>query len=256
MGQPAYVTDSDSPLYVEFPEDGIAVVYLNQPRKKNAISVAMMRTLERTLGEIDADDSVRAVVLRGSGETFCSGGDLSQGIAVSAGPAGSYSSLKSYMRAVRALRRCSKPVVCMVDGYAVGGGFALAVASDMLYASDRAQFVPAFCQIGIAPEMGIVKHLVEIVGPQRAKEILFFGGKISAPSLHEMGLINSVCDSDELEAAALAAARRIAAMPTMPIQVTKAIANAVCDGAFETAVAMEACASPLCGAVKAFEGGK
>ncbi len=256
MSQPVYMTNSDSPLYVEFPEDGIATIYLNQPRKKNAISVAMMRTLERTFDEIDADDNVRVVVLRGSGETFCSGGDLSQGIAAAAGPAGSYASLKSYMRAVRALRRCSKPVVCMVDGYAVGGGFALAVASDMLYASDRAQFVPAFCQIGIAPEMGIVKHLVEIVGPQRAKEILFFGGKIPAVKLHEMGLINLVCEPGDLESAAFAAARRIAAMPTMSIQVTKAVANAVCDGAFETAVTMEACASPLCGAVKAFEGGE
>ena len=83
----------------------------------------MMRLFERAMDEADMDDGVLVVVLRGVGDTFCSGGDLSQGIAASAGPAGARASLRAYLRAVRAIRRCAKPVVCMVDGYAVAGAF-------------------------------------------------------------------------------------------------------------------------------------
>ncbi len=252
MNSPDYQTNPESSLYIDFPEEGIATIYLNQPKKKNAISVAMMRDLERTLGEVDFDESVRVVILRGTGATFCSGGDLSQGIASSSGPAGSYNSLKSYTRAVRALRRCAKPVICMIDGYAVGGGFALALASDMIIAADRAQFVPAFCQIGIAPEMGIAKHLVELVGPHKAKEIFFLGGKISAKKLHETGLINTLCNAEDLEGQTYSIARNIASMPAHSIQATKSLINGILDGGFETAAGMESFASPLCGAIKAF----
>lgn len=247
-----YQTNSESPLYVSFPEEGIATIHLNQPQKKNAISVAMMRDMEQAFDKIDFDESVRAVILRGEGTTFCSCGDLSQGIASCKGPAGSCDSLKSYIRAVRALRRCAKPVICMVDGYAVGGGFALALASDMIFASDRAQFVPAFCQIGIATEMGMAKHLIELVGPHKAKEILFLGGRIPAEKLHEMGLVNMLCDADDLERQTLSAAQRIASMPTHSIQTAKVLVNGISDGNFESAVGMEAFASPLCGAIKAF----
>lgn len=240
-------------IYSEMGQNGVLTVFLNQPKKKNAISVEMMRALRHLLDDADCDDNVRVVVLRGAGETFCSGGDLSQGIAASRGPAGSRESLRHYLHAVRSIRRCSKPVIAMVDGYAVGGGFSLALACDMLNASDRAIFVPAFCQIGIAPEMGVVKHLCSLIGPQRAKEVLFLGGKIAAGDLHAMGLINHVVPAEDLERVTMETAARIASMPAWSIQTTKLMANALDDGGLEAVLEMEASASPLCGAIKAFE---
>lgn len=246
------MTDCADTILSSLDDNAVLTIRLNQPKKKNAISVEMMQTLKSIFYQADCDDSIRAIVLRGEGETFCSGGDLSQGIAATRGPAGSRASLRHYQDAVRAVRRCSKPTIAMIDGYAVGGGFSLALSCDLLYASDRAIFVPAFCQIGIAPEMGIVKHLCEIVGPQRAKEILFLGGKIPASNLHTMGLINGIFPAGRLEEQTLEIATRIAAMPKQSVQTTKLLANALMDGMLEAELEMESYASPLCGAIKAF----
>ena len=170
-------------MYAERLEGGIEVVYLNQPRKKNALSGEMMTKLDALLRAADVDDGVRVVVLRGAGDDFSSGGDLDQGPALEPGPEGARKTLRRYLAVVRTIRTMSKPVVAMVDGYAVGGAFALVCASDLVCASERALFVPAFCQIGIVPEMGMMKLLPDLVGPQRAKELLFFGGKTRAPAV-------------------------------------------------------------------------
>ena len=132
-------------VYAERLEGGIEVVYLNQPRKKNALSGEMMTKLDALLRAADVDDGVRVVVLRGAGDDFSSGGDLDQGPALEPGPEGARKTLRRYLAVVRTIRTMSKPVVAMVDGYAVGGAFALVCASDLVCASERALFVPAFC---------------------------------------------------------------------------------------------------------------
>ena len=139
----------------------------------------------------------------------------------------------------------AKPVIAMVDGYAVGGAFALALASDLVCASDRALFVPAFCQIGIMPEMGMCKFLPELVGAQRAKELLFFGGKIPAQRLCDWGLVNRVFPAS-------AFARELAAMPDASIQITKGLVNALADDNLETCLQAESTASPFCTTTRAY----
>lgn len=253
MGKLERSHDGKPPIFSVISDEGIMIVNLNQPEKRNAISVEMMRLFERAMDEADMDDGVLVVVLRGVGDTFCSGGDLSQGIAASAGPAGARASLRAYLKAVRAIRRCAKPVVCMVDGYAVGGGFSLAVACDVLCASERALFVPAFCQIGIAPEMGIAKHLSECVGPQRTKELLFLGGKISAAELFSMGVVNHVWPDSDVERETMSLARKIASMPSHSIQTAKSMVNALYDGPLASVLDAEASASPLCGAISSYQ---
>lgn len=233
-------------VYVERAVDGVEVVCLNQPSKKNALSGEMMILLDALLREADADSDVRVVVLRGAGEDFSSGGDLSQAPALEPGPEGARKTLKRYLSVVRTMRTMSKPIISMVDGYAVGGAFALACASDLVCASDRALFVPAFCQIGIVPEMGMMKLLPDLVGPQRAKELLFFGGKIPAQRLHEWGLVNRVFPAAALEEETLAFARSLAAMPDASIQITKNIMNALSDGNLDACLEAESTASPFC----------
>ena len=166
------MSENTDMVYMEKGEDGVAVVYLNQPKKKNAINATMMDLLTECFHTADEDPEVRAIVLRGSGNCFTSGGDLSQSSPEENTPEHARKTYRKYCRTVTAMRTIAKPIVAMVDGYAVGGGFALMLASDLVCVSETATVIPAFCQIGIAPEMGVVKFLPELVGMQRAKEIL------------------------------------------------------------------------------------
>ena len=182
------MSENTDMVYMEKGEDGVAVVYLNQPKKKNAINATMMDLLTDCFHEADEDPEVRAIVLRGSGNCFTSGGDLSQSSPEENTPEHARKTYRKYCRTVTAMRTIAKPIVAMVDGYAVGGGFALMLASDLVCVSETATVIPAFCQIGIAPEMGVVKFLPELVGMQRAKEILFLGDRISGVRLGELGI--------------------------------------------------------------------
>ena len=239
-------------VYMEKRDDGIAVVYLNQPRKKNAINARMMVLLVECLREADRDDEVRVVVLRGSGNCFTSGGDLTQSEPGENTPERARKTYRNYCEAVQAMRTCAKPIVCMVDGYAVGGGFALILAADLVCISESTQIVPAFCQIGIAPEMGVVKFLPELVGMQRAKEILFLGDRISGARLYELGIANRVCPASELEDTAMELAKRLADMPDASVQVAKSMLNGLNDTNLQAAFALEQTGSPFCTTTKAY----
>lgn len=246
------MTEEKAVIYAQDAGDGIRVIYLNQPKKKNAISAPMMDILSDLLRAADDDDDVRVVVLRGAGENFSSGGDLNQGDGGKPTPEQARKTLRRYLNAVRTIRAISKPVMCMVDGYAVGGAFALALASDLVCASDRAQFVPAFCQIGIIPEMGMMKMLPELVGAQRAKELLFIGGKIPAAQMKDWGLVNRLFPADELEASTLEFARQLSAMPDASIQITKTMMNALADETLAASLEAESTASPFCTTTTAY----
>ncbi|MCV2394282.1 enoyl-CoA hydratase/isomerase family protein [Actinotalea sp. M2MS4P-6] len=227
-------------------EDGVAVVVLDQPEKKNAISAPMMDRLCDLLEEADADPEVRVVVLRGAGDVFSSGGDLSQG-----GPDGptveqGRSQLRRYLRAIRTVRRIGTPVIAMVDGYAVGGAFSLVLACDLVCVSDRARAIPAFCALGIVPEMGIMKLLPELVGEKAAKEILFTNRTLYGEDLARMGVANRVLAPELLWEGTLELALAVAAMPALGIQVTKGIMNGSADVGLDAVLEAESTASPFC----------
>lgn len=227
-------------------EDGVAVVVLAQPAKKNALSAAMMDRLCDLLEEADADPAVRVVVLRGEGDVFSSGGDLSQsggeGPSVETGRA----QLRRYLRAVRTVRRIGTPVVAMVDGFAVGGAFSLVLACDLVCVSDRVRVIPAFCALGIVPEMGMMKLLPDLVGEKAAKEILFTNRTLGAADLERMGVANRVLPPEALLEGTLELARAVAAMPALAIQVTKGIMNGASDAGLDAVLEAESTASPFC----------
>lgn len=246
------MSENTDMVYMEKGEDGVAVVYLNQPKKKNAINATMMDLLTDCFHAADEDPEVRAIVLRGSGNCFTSGGDLSQSSPEENTPEHARKTYRKYCRTVTAMRTIAKPIVAMVDGYAVGGGFALMLASDLVCASETATVIPAFCQIGIAPEMGVVKFLPELVGMQRAKEILFLGDRISGVRLGELGIANRVVPSESLEETTMELARRLAEMPDASIQVAKGMLNSLSDTNLQASLALEQTGSPFCTTTKAY----
>ncbi len=240
-------------VYMEKVDGGVAVISFNQPKKKNAINARMMDLLAQCLAEADLDDGVHAVILRGEGNDFTSGGDLSQTTPEMNTPENARKTYRHYVNALCALRSCAKPVISMVDGYAVGGGFAFILASDLVCMSERACIVPAFCQIGIAPELGVTKFLPELVGQQRAKEIIFLGERLSGQDLFNLGIVNRLCPAEELEATTLDLARRLAAMPDSSIQVAKGMINSLSDANLQTALNAEQTASPFCTTTEAYK---
>ncbi|MDR1184650.1 MAG: enoyl-CoA hydratase/isomerase family protein, partial [Coriobacteriales bacterium] len=179
-------------VYTRKLEEGVFAIYLNQPEKKNAISESMMVLMNKLLVEVDEDEKTRVVIVRGVGENFSSGGDLTQSASEDWSPERSRQTLRHYTRVIQTMRRMTKPLIAMVDGYVVGGAFSLVLASDLVCASNRSSFIPAFCQIGIIPEMGMMKFLPELVGAQRAKEMLFLGGAFSSEHMQKLGLVNRV----------------------------------------------------------------
>jgi len=233
-------------VYTERLDEHVAAVVLNQPAKKNAISAVMMDRLAEYLLALDESPDVRVVVLRGEGEVFSSGGDLSQTPADAATIETSRATLRHYLRAVRVLRHVATPVVAMVDGVAVGGAFSLALACDLVCVSDRVRVVPAFCALGIAPEMGIAQFLPQLVGEKLAKEILFTNRALDAAELRRLGIANRVLPAPDLAAGTLELARQVAAMSPTSIGVTKALVNRGLDVGLDGLLEAESTASPYC----------
>ncbi|MCZ6782457.1 MAG: enoyl-CoA hydratase [Proteobacteria bacterium] len=177
--------------------DGIATVTLNRPRAMNALSRALRSELARTFRDLENAPDVGAVILTGAGDrAFCAGLDLkelggesdsSAGRAVGAGD-----------DPIVAMEACSRPIIGAVNGFAITGGFELALACDVLIAAPEARFADTHARVGIMPGWGLSQKLSRLVGVMRAKEISLTGNFIAAEQALDWGLVNRVVPAGEL----------------------------------------------------------
>lgn len=233
-------------VYVDRREDGIAFLVINKPQKKNAISGPMMDLLTNALIELNEDDSVRVIILKGEGDNFSTGGDLTQG-----GPEGSTVDqsrklLKRYMRTIQTVQHIGKPVIAMVDGWAVGGAMSLALACDIIFVSDRVKFTSNFLKVGIIPEMGAMMFMPQLMGPHRAKELWFTGRVVGADEAYQMGFANRILPAAQLEEGTLDFAKEVATVSAMSLQITKSITNSTMGPMLDLVMEAESTASPFC----------
>lgn len=149
-------------------------------------------------------------------------------------------------RFIAAVMDCEKPVIAAVNGTAAGIGAHLAFACDLVLAAEPAKFVEVFARRGIVPDGGGAYLLPRLVGPQRAKELMFFGDAVPAAEARAMGLVNRVVPAEELEKTAREWAERLAQGPTRALALTKRLVNASLDGDRASAFAAEADAQELC----------
>jgi len=202
---------------VEVNRDGAAVkIALNRPDRMNAWSEALSQDLLAVLGEVAADETVRAVMLTGNGRAFCSGADLKDGAddAV-AGKLDTYTTLtRWYHPIVTTIREMPKPVLTAVNGPAAGAGLSLALAGDLVVAAESAYFMLAFVGIGLVPDGGASLFVPSRVGFARAAEMAMLGERVSAAKAVDWGLINSAWPDEEFPAKAEALLARLAAGPT------------------------------------------
>ncbi|MBF9072124.1 enoyl-CoA hydratase/isomerase family protein [Streptacidiphilus fuscans] len=225
---------------------------LNRPDALNAITATMRERLIAELEAASADPAVRVVVLTGAGRAFCSGADLSGGAGGAGGSTGERVAggvarmlRRGVQRMVAAVLDCEKPVLCALNGVAAGVGAQLALACDLVVAAENASLLQVFARRGLVPDGGAAYLLARLVGPQRAKELLFFGDKVRATEAERLGLVNRVVPAEELEKTVTEWAERLAAGPTRAFALTKALVNASLDADRATAFAAEAVAQEI-----------
>lgn len=204
-------------IIVEKLEKGIVKVTLNRPRVLNAMNGALLKELRLALEELDKDEDVAVVILTGAGRAFCSGMDLkATGVFYERVSAGIIFSL---------FRKLGCPVIAAVNGYAVTGGFELAMACDIVVASENAAFRDTHAQVKLLPGGGNTQRLPRLVGEKRAKEILFTSDFIPAAEAARIGLVNKVVPPEKLEEEVMQLARKIASQPKDMIRKMKQVIN-------------------------------
>ena len=256
---------SDDEQLIRYSVDaGVARITIDRPNAKNALTSAMRDRVADLFDQASADLHVRAVVLTGTGDAFCTGADLRGGQPPEARPDGAPEVApgdvarvvrRGWQRLVAAVLDCEKPVVCAVNGTAAGAGVHLALACDLVVASSDARFIEVFARRGIIPDAGGAYLLTRLVGPQRAKELFFFGDDLPAAQAHAYGLVNRVVAPDALAGTADEWAQRLADGPTRALATTKALVNRAFESDRSTAFADEANGQELVAATDDFREG-
>lgn len=250
---PEDTTDRSDPsgppgsLILHATDNGVSTITLNRPEAMNAVTWDQRERVIALLAEASADPGVRAVVLTATGRGFCAGADL-RGAPVSGDrvPGDVARTIRlGAQRLIAAVLDCEKPVIAAVNGTAAGIGAHLAFACDLVLAAESAKFIEVFARRGLVPDGGGAYLLPRLVGPQRAKELMFFGDSLPARDAERLGLVNRTVPDEELTATARAWARRLAEGPTRSIALTKQLVNASLDTDRATAFAAEAMAQEI-----------
>ncbi len=196
----------------------VAWITLERPDKLNALDATMVQALSERLREAEHDDDVRVVVLRGSGRAFCAGYDLAEG---EPGPRTTedwHAELTRDVELTLQLWGLPKPTIAAVHGWCLGGALDLAIACDLVVATDDARFGVPEIKVGSGP---VTLLLPFVIGQKKANELLFTGDHVDAPEAHRLGLVNHVVEPARLEEATAALARRIAPTPLTVLRFTK-----------------------------------
>jgi len=173
------------------PQGEIALLRINRPEALNAMNIDVISELSRTVDILGADESIKVVIITGSGEkSFCAGADISYMVNIDPITAEKYAS--SAQSVLNKIERLEKTVIAAVNGYALGGGCELAMVCDIRIASSNAKLGQPEVTIGIPPGWGGTQRLMRLVGPAKAKELVFTGKMISADEAYHLGLVNSV----------------------------------------------------------------
>jgi 2-(1,2-epoxy-1,2-dihydrophenyl)acetyl-CoA isomerase len=220
--------------------DGVATITLARPEKRNAINAQMFAELGEATERAARDPGIRAVLVRGEGPSFSAGIDVTL-LGQLAGTRGARfrSFVHTAQRPNLNLARMDKVTVAAVQGHAIGAGFQLALACDLRIVSDDARFAMLEVRFGLIPDLGGTHRLTRLVGPGRTKELLWTGRSVHAEEAERLGLANRVVSGDTLGKEADAFVRDLAAMPPLPVTLTKNLVNRADETPFETQLERE-----------------
>ncbi|MFC9507742.1 enoyl-CoA hydratase/isomerase family protein [Streptomyces sp. NPDC057002] len=222
-------------------------ITLNRPETLNALTPDQRDEIVGLLSKASETAGIRAVVITGTGRGFCAGADL-RGTppTLERGVGDVARTLRTgAQRLIAAVLDCEKPVIAAVNGTAAGLGAHLALACDLVLAAESARFIEVFVRRGLVPDGGGAYLLPRLIGPQRAKELMFFGDALTATEAEHLGLVNRVVPDGDLAHTTRSWAERLASGPTRALALTKQLVNASLDTDRATAFAAEAAAQEI-----------
>jgi enoyl-CoA hydratase/carnithine racemase len=209
----------------------VATVVLNKPQSHNAISIDMYRDLPALMAELDADKSVKVVVMRGAGQkSFASGADISEFEQERSDAAKAKNYNEHVARAEQAVEGVTKPTIAMIHGYCIGGGAGLALSCDIRFADERAKFAITPAKLGLVYSLESTKRMVDLAGPSRAKWILMSGQQIPAERAFQLGLFDELFPVEELEKATYDFAELITTRAQFSVRAGKVMVQKVVAG--------------------------
>ncbi len=202
--------------------DGVGEIVLNRPKAMNPLNLKTFQEISLAVEDIRNDINVRAVILTGSGNAFSAGGDIKE---IESFPAGEAVMFRDFMLAVKKtildLRTLEKPIIGAVNGLAYGAGFSLAMACDVILASDKASFCQVFVRVGLVPDAGSTYFLPRLIGTARSLAMVFSGEPVNAQEAAAMGLVTKVVLAEKLNEEANALAKKFAQGPTRAMGMAK-----------------------------------
>ncbi len=204
-------------LILEKVEAGIQTITLNRPDKKNAITLDMYQSLTQALKRAKDDDAIKVSVITGAGNDFSAGNDLSEFVQLAQTP----DKLNITFDFLNSISTHPKPVIAAVEGMAVGIGVTMLLHCDLVVASESCKFILPFAKLGLVPEAASSYLIPNLVGHQKAFELLVLGEAFDVTLAENFGLINSACDKGEAFEFAQAYARKVSALPSQAVQLSK-----------------------------------
>ena len=205
-------------------EDQVCIIKLNRPEVFNSFNKEMAFELQEILDNCEKNPAVRSILLTAEGKAFCAGQDL-QELTAPDGPKLSDIVREHYNPIINRIRSIEKPIVCAVNGVAAGAGANIALACDITIAGESVAFIQAFSKIGLIPDSGGTFFLPRSIGMQKATALMMLADKVMAADAEKMGMIYKVCADESLMEETLKVAKKLAALPTIGLGLTKRALN-------------------------------
>jgi 2-(1,2-epoxy-1,2-dihydrophenyl)acetyl-CoA isomerase len=206
--------------------NGVATVTLNRPNVFNSFNREMALLFQRELDVCEAAPEIRAIVITGAGKAFCAGQDLKEVTTPALNPGFKKIIEEHYNPIIARIRAIEKPIIAAVNGVAAGAGANIALACDIVVASERASFIQAFSKIGLVPDSAGSFFLPRLIGFQKASALMMLGDKVTAEEANTLGMIYKVFSSETFNNEVVALATHMAQMPTKALGLTKKLLNA------------------------------
>ena len=224
--------------------DAVGKITLNRPEKYNSFVREMALSFQNTLANCESDNSIRCILITGAGKAFCAGQDLKEAIDPQ-GPEIEQIVREHYNPIIKRIREIEKPVIAAVNGVAAGAGANLALACDIVTATQSAKFIQAFSKIGLIPDSGGTYFLPRLIGLPKATAFMMTGEPVSSEKAEALGMIYAVYEDAEFESKTLELTRSIAAMPTKGLGYTKRLLNQSFNNSLEDQLDLEAATQSL-----------
>ena len=219
--------------------NGIANITFNRPESYNSVNAGLALAFINALNDCHEDSSIRVVVITGSGKAFCAGQDLKEVTDPNVMPGFKHLLEKHYTPIISKIVGLNKPIIAAVNGVAAGAGANIALACDIIVASDKAKFIQAFSAIGLIPDSGGTYTLPRLVGRAKAMAFAMLGDKIDAQTAEKIGMIYKCVPAENFETEIVQLAERLSIMPTKGLALTKQAINASFENTFNEQLALE-----------------